>query len=104
MKRNATRIGALALASALTLTACGRWRRLHRESERCTAVRSPARFSSTTPAVETFGRGSTQTLFSDFTTETGVKVVDDYNEASTKFFAAAQNGASATGAWCSFPL
>lgn len=89
MKRPATRIGALALASALTLTACAGG-----SSDR---PNDDGSLSGEVLFYDTSGGdvwdGLDKTLFADFTKETEVRVVDDYNEASTKFFAAAQNGA-----------
>lgn len=86
-KRTAT-LGALALTGVLALTAC---------SGGGTDASGDGSISGEILFYDTSGgdvwEGLNDTLFSDFTAETGVSVVDDYNEASTKFFAAAQNGA-----------
>lgn len=92
MNRNAARIGALALASALTLTACGSGGGSTENPGGANGSPSGEILFYDTSGGDVWD-GLNETLFSDFTAETGVKVVDDYNEASTKFFAAAQNGA-----------
>lgn len=83
--------GALALTSALALTACAGG------STESGGGNADGSISGEILFYDTSGgdvwTGLDETLFADFTDETGVKVVDDYNEASTKFFAAAQNGA-----------
>lgn len=83
-------LGALALAGALALTSCS-------GGGTGSDTASGGEISGDILFYDTSGgdvwEGLNDTLFADFTEETGVKVVDDYNEASTKFFAAAQNGA-----------
>ncbi|UOQ57917.1 extracellular solute-binding protein [Leucobacter allii] len=83
---------ALTLTGALALTACSGG-----GDAGGTAEEGEASLSGEILFYDTSGgdvwTGLDETLFADFTEETGVTVVDDYNEASTKFFAAAQNGA-----------
>ncbi|WP_440312120.1 extracellular solute-binding protein [Leucobacter chromiireducens] len=89
----ATSLGALALAGALALTACSG----SGEPSGSSSGGGDAALSGEILFYDTSGGnvwdGLNETVFADFTAETGVAVVDDYNEASTKFFAAAQNGA-----------
>ncbi|PPF45971.1 hypothetical protein C5B85_04730 [Pseudoclavibacter sp. AY1F1] len=86
-----TSIGALAVTGALVLTGCGS------AGPEAGAGGDSSGLSGDVLFYDTSGgdvwEGLNETLFADFTTETGVTVTDDYNEASTKFFAAAQNGA-----------
>lgn len=86
-----TSIGALALAGALVLSSCSG------SASPDAGGESDGKLSGDILFYDTSGgdvwEGLNDTLFSDFTDETGVTVTDDYNEASTKFFAAAQNGA-----------
>ncbi|MBL3699375.1 extracellular solute-binding protein [Leucobacter luti] len=88
----AVSFGALTLAGALALTGCSA-----AASDSGSDSGSDSAVSGEVLFYDTSGgdvwEGLNDTLFADFTEETGVKVVDDYNEASTKFFAAAQNGA-----------
>ena len=81
-------IGALAIAGALVLSSC---------SGSAAEPSGDGELSGDILFYDTSGGnvwdGLNETLFADFTEETGVTVTDDYNEASTKFFAAAQNNA-----------
>lgn len=82
-------MGALAIAGAVALSSCA--------GGGAAAPSSDGSLSGDILFYDTSGgnvwEGLNETLFADFTKETGVTVTDDYNEASTKFFAAAQNGA-----------
>jgi putative spermidine/putrescine transport system substrate-binding protein len=95
MKTTLTRtasLGVLALAGALALTSCG-----GADSGSGSGSADGGDISGEILFYDTSGgdvwEGLNDTLFADFTEETGVTVTDDYNEASTKFFAAAQNSA-----------
>lgn len=87
--KQAAALGALAMAGALALTACA--------GDTGGGSNEEGKLSGDILFYDTSGgnvwEGLNDTLFADFTKETGVTVSDDYNEASTKFFAAAQNGA-----------
>ncbi|MCW2289232.1 extracellular solute-binding protein [Leucobacter luti] len=89
----AVSFGALTLASALVLTSCS----AADSGTSASKEDGAAALSGEVLFYDTSGgdvwEGLNKTLFADFTQDTGVKVIDDYNEASTKFFAAAQNGA-----------
>lgn len=92
MKTNLTRatsIGALVLAGALAFTGCAG--SATPEANGDSAISGDILFYDTSGG--DVWEELNNTLFADFTEETGVKVIDDYNEASTKFFAAAQNNA-----------
>ncbi|WP_053351580.1 extracellular solute-binding protein [Leucobacter musarum] len=87
-------LGALTLAGALALTSCAG---ADSGSDSGSGSADGAELSGEILFYDTSGgdvwEGLNDTLFADFTEQTGVTVVDDYNEASTKFFAGAQNGA-----------
>lgn len=96
MKSRLTRaaaLGALTVAGALVLTSCS----AATSDSGSASGDGSSKLSGEVLFYDTSGgdvwEGLNETLFADFTKDTGVKVVDDYNEASTKFFAAAQNGA-----------
>lgn len=90
----AASLGALTLAGALALTSCAG---ADSGSDSGSGSADGADLSGEILFYDTSGgdvwEGLNDTLFADFTEQTGVTVVDDYNEASTKFFAGAQNGA-----------
>ncbi|MFD5598755.1 extracellular solute-binding protein [Leucobacter sp. NPDC058333] len=86
----AASLGALALAGALVLTSCSGGGDSG-DSAASGDISGDILFYDTSGG--DVWEGLNDTLFADFTKDTGVKVVDDYNEASTKFFAGAQNGA-----------
>jgi len=89
--KQAGALGALALAGALALTACAGDTGGTGDSDGGGKLSGDILFYDTSGG--NVWEGLNDTLFADFTKQTGVTVTDDYNEASTKFFAAAQNGA-----------
>ncbi|RXZ47587.1 extracellular solute-binding protein [Agromyces fucosus] len=80
--------GAATIASAVALTSCS--------SAGAGAPAEDGAISGDILFYDTSGgtvwEGLDATLFGDFTDDTGVTVTDDYNEAATKFFAAADAG------------
>lgn len=80
-------VGAASLAAAFALTSC---------APATTEPTDPAEISGDILFYDTSGgtvyEAQAETLFKDFTDDTGVTVTDDYNEAATKFFASAEAG------------
>jgi putative spermidine/putrescine transport system substrate-binding protein len=89
MKSTTRRLGAALAVTALTVSACG-------SSETSETSSAPGEVSGDILFYDTSGGDVwtelSQTLFADFTADTGVTVTDDYNEAATKFFGAAEAG------------
>lgn len=89
MKSTTRRLGAALAVTALAVSACG-------SSKSPETSSTPGELSGDILFYDTSGGDVwtelSQTLFADFTADTGVTVTDDYNEAATKFFGAAEAG------------
>jgi len=84
-------MGAGALVAALTLASCSDSTAAPEASDGSSEISGDILFYDTSGG--TVWEQLDATLFADFTADTGVTVTDDYNEAATKFFGAAEAGA-----------